>query len=68
VNPLSAKYGPRRIMFVGSSLHVLGLLATSFSTKYWQFLLAQGVVSSLGASALFFTSMSRAFPMPIGLD
>ena len=31
---------------------------TSLSTKYYQFILAQGIVSSLGASAIFYSAMS----------
>ncbi|RPA85254.1 MFS general substrate transporter [Ascobolus immersus RN42] len=46
-------YGTRFLLIFGTTFHILGLLMMSFSTKYYQFLLAQGVCSSLGASALF---------------
>jgi len=51
-------FGPRGLLAVGSVFHVLGLMMTSLSTKYYQFLLAQGVCSALGASAVFFAAMS----------
>jgi len=47
-------FGPRGLLAVGSVLHVLGLMMTSLGTQYYQFLLAQGVCSALGASAIFF--------------
>jgi MFS family permease len=51
-------FGPRGLLAVGSVLHVLGLMMTSLSTQYYQFLLAQGVCSALGASAIFFAAVS----------
>jgi MFS family permease len=51
-------FGPRGLLAAGSVLHVLGLMMTSLSTKYYQILLAQGVCSALGASAIFFAAMS----------
>jgi MFS family permease len=51
-------FGPRGLLAAGTVLHVLGLMMTSLSTKYYQFLLAQGVCSALGASAIFFAAMS----------
>ena len=51
-------YGPRYLLLVGSVLHVFGLMMASLSTQYYQFLLAQGVCSALGASAVFFAAMS----------
>lgn len=50
-------FGPRGLLAVGSVLHVLGLMMASLGTQYYQFLLAQGVCSALGASAIFFTAM-----------
>ncbi|KAF2646559.1 MFS general substrate transporter [Massarina eburnea CBS 473.64] len=40
------------LIAVGTGLEVVGLLATSFSTKYWQLLLAQGVCVGLGSGLL----------------
>ncbi len=51
-------FGPRYLLAVGSFFHVFGLMMTSLSTQYYQFLLAQGVCSALGASAVFFSAMS----------
>lgn len=45
-------------------MHVFGLMMTSLSSEYYQFLLAQGICSPLGASAVFFvatTSVSTWF-------
>jgi MFS family permease len=46
-------YGPRWILFGGTLLHVFGLMMASLSTEYYQFILAQGICSPLGASAIF---------------
>lgn len=51
-------YGPRYILLLGTFLHVFGLMMASISTKYYQFLLAQGICSSLGASMIFYPAMS----------
>jgi MFS family permease len=51
-------YGPRWLLFGGTFFHVFGLMMTSLSTKYYQFILAQGIVSALGASAIFYGSLS----------
>lgn len=50
-------HGPRWLLLIGSILHVFGLMMTSLSTKYYQIILSQGVVSGLGASAVFYASM-----------
>lgn len=39
-------------------LHVFGLMMTSLATEYYQFVLAQGICSPLGAGALFYPSMT----------
>lgn len=51
-------YGPRYLLLLGTFFHVFGLMMTSLATQYYQFLLAQGVCSSLGASAIFYAAMS----------
>jgi MFS family permease len=51
-------YGPRYLLLAGSFFHVFGLMMASLSTQYYQFFLAQGVVSALGASAVFYPAMS----------
>lgn len=50
-------YGPRKLLFIGSLFHVFGLMMTSLSTEYYQFFLAQGVCSAVGASAVFYSGM-----------
>jgi hypothetical protein len=47
------RHGPRLLIFVGSLLHVFGLMMASLGTKYYQLLLAQGVCSALGVSMIF---------------
>ncbi|KAJ5088766.1 MFS transporter asaE [Penicillium angulare] len=51
-------YGPRWILLGGTLLHVFGLMMTSLSTEYYQFILAQGICSPLGASAIFNASVN----------
>lgn len=51
-------YGPRYVLLGGSFFHVFGLMMTSLSTQYYQFLLAQGIVSALGACAVFYAAMN----------
>lgn len=47
-----AGYFPR-LLWTGTALMVLGTLATSFCTQYWQFILAQALCVGLGAGCLF---------------
>lgn len=47
------KYGPRYLLLVGTLMHVFGIMMASISTQYWQILLAQGVCSGIGVSAVF---------------
>ncbi|RMZ88086.1 hypothetical protein DV736_g4682, partial [Chaetothyriales sp. CBS 134916] len=67
-------YGPRYLLICGTFLHVFGLMMTSISTKYWHFILSQGLCSALGASMIFYPAMSavvtwffkkRAFAMGV---
>lgn len=56
-NPFTGRlydvYGPRVLVLVGTVLEVLGLITTSFATRYYQILLAQGLCTALGMSALY---------------
>ncbi|KAI9726857.1 MAG: hypothetical protein M1834_001481 [Cirrosporium novae-zelandiae] len=60
VGKIFDNYGPRYLLLTGSFLHVFGLMMTSLSTKYYQFILAQGICSPLGASMIFYPGMSSA--------
>ncbi|KAJ5574608.1 monocarboxylate permease [Penicillium hetheringtonii] len=51
-------YGPRWILLAGTFLHVFGLMMASLSTEYYQFILAQGICSPIGASAIFNASIN----------
>ncbi|CAG8026500.1 unnamed protein product [Penicillium olsonii] len=51
-------YGPKWLLLVGTFLHVFGLMMTSISTEYYQFFLAQGICSPLGASFVFSSALS----------
>jgi MFS family permease len=51
-------YGTRYLLLGGTFFHIFGLMMTSLSTEYYQLLLAQGVCSSLGASAVFYSATS----------
>ena len=58
VGKLFDNYGPRYLLLGGSFLHVFGLMMTSLSTEYYQFILAQGICSPIGSSAVFYAAMS----------
>ncbi|PYH91535.1 MFS general substrate transporter [Aspergillus ellipticus CBS 707.79] len=58
VGILFDNFGPRYILLAGTLLHVLGIMMTSISTEYYQFLLAQGICSPIGTSALFHASIN----------
>ncbi|RYP66709.1 hypothetical protein DL771_007642 [Monosporascus sp. 5C6A] len=51
-------YGPRWLLLGGTIVYIFGLMMTSLSTEYYQIILSQGIVSSLGSSAVFNASMS----------
>ncbi|KAH8667743.1 major facilitator superfamily domain-containing protein [Ilyonectria robusta] len=47
------RYGPRHLILAGTFLHVFGIMMTSLGKEYYQIMLAQGVCSALGVSAIF---------------
>lgn len=51
-------YGPRPLLVVGTLVYVFGLMMTSLSSEYYQFILAQSVVASIGSSAAFNASLA----------
>ena len=51
-------YGPRYLLSIGGFLHVFGLMMTSISKKYYQFLLGQAICSAIGASMIFYPAFT----------
>lgn len=51
-------YGGRWLLIGGTVVYVFGLMMTSLSSQYYQFILAQGIVGSLGSSAAFNAAMT----------
>ncbi|GIJ88142.1 hypothetical protein Asppvi_007059 [Aspergillus pseudoviridinutans] len=54
------RYGPRLLLLIGSIMHVFGIMMASLGKDYYQILLAQGLCSGLGASAIFSPSITCA--------
>ncbi|KAI9892674.1 MAG: hypothetical protein M1814_001368 [Vezdaea aestivalis] len=50
--------GPRVLLIGGTFLHIFGIMMTSICKEYYQFILAQGICSPIGASALFYAAMT----------
>src|SRR5207248_8651202 len=59
------RLGPRRLLLLGGSLLVLGVLASAFITALWQVVLLYGIVMTIGANCLglvvFVPLLSRHF-------
>ncbi|CAH0019190.1 unnamed protein product [Clonostachys rhizophaga] len=51
-------YGPAWLLRIGAVTYVFGLMMTSLANDYYQFFLAQAIVSSLGSSAIFNACMT----------
>ncbi len=51
-------YGPRYLLIIRTLVYVFGLMMLSLSTEYYQILLSQGIVSSIGMSAVFNSAMN----------
>ncbi|KAI0823271.1 MFS general substrate transporter [Trametes gibbosa] len=51
-------YGPRRILIPGTLILVFGTMMTSIATKYYQYILAQGVLVAVGIGAVFYPSLA----------
>ncbi|KPI37057.1 Riboflavin transporter MCH5 [Cyphellophora attinorum] len=58
VGPLGDKHGPKALLIGGTLLHSFGLFMASLATKYYQFILSQGVCSAIGTSMLLYPSIS----------
>ncbi|KAI1818012.1 MFS general substrate transporter [Poronia punctata] len=50
---LSDRLGPRALLVLGTALHVGGLLGLAQSKNYAEIFLTQGIVSAVGAGAIF---------------
>ncbi|KAM0277433.1 hypothetical protein ACHAQH_005797 [Verticillium albo-atrum] len=51
-------YGPRPLLIGGTLVYVFGLMMTSLATEYYQFILGQSLVASIGSSAAFNASLA----------
>ncbi|KAJ7069261.1 major facilitator superfamily domain-containing protein [Mycena amicta] len=51
-------YGPRWLMIFGTILYVFSIMMTSISTRYYHYLLSQGLLFGLGVGMLFYPSLS----------
>ncbi|KAF2202891.1 MFS general substrate transporter [Delitschia confertaspora ATCC 74209] len=51
-------HGPRYLLLFGTFMHVFGLMMTSLCSKYYQFILAQGICSPLGLNCIFTAATS----------
>ncbi|KAJ9384855.1 hypothetical protein DTO063F5_4553 [Paecilomyces variotii] len=58
IGPLYDSYGARPLVIPGSLVYVLSLMFTSISTKYYQLMLAQGVMFGIGNAMLFYPTIS----------
>jgi len=65
VGTLVDRLGPRRLLLLGGSLLVLGLLGSAFISALWQIILLYGIVMTFGANCLglvvFVPLLSRHF-------
>ncbi|KAI8147417.1 major facilitator superfamily domain-containing protein [Fennellomyces sp. T-0311] len=55
---ISARYGVRAVLILGSFLGVLGLEMAGFTTQIWHLYLTQGVLFGSGASFMYVAAMS----------
>lgn len=46
------EFGPRVLMLVGTLIYVTSIMATSFATQYYQYVLSQGILFGLGVGML----------------
>lgn len=52
IGPAFDKWGARKLMLSGTFLCLVSLIACSFATKFYQLLLAQGLLFGLGSALL----------------
>lgn len=58
IGPIFDAKGPRYLVFAGSVLIVVMMIAIGFCTQYWHFMLVIGVAGGLGASLIFTPAIS----------
>ncbi|KAE8308544.1 major facilitator superfamily domain-containing protein [Aspergillus transmontanensis] len=58
VGRLYDNFGPRYLLLIGAFLHVFGLMMTSISSQYYQFILAQAICSPIGAGMVMYPCFS----------
>ncbi|KAH9887037.1 MFS general substrate transporter [Cubamyces lactineus] len=51
-------YGPRIIMALGTALYVASIMLTSVAVTYYDYILAQGILSGLGVGMLFYPPLA----------
>jgi len=51
-------YGPRPLIALGTVVYVFSLMMTSLASKYYQFMLAQGILFGVAVGLLFYPSLS----------
>jgi MFS family permease len=65
VGGLVDRLGPRRLLFLGGSLLLVGLLGSAFISALWQIILLYGIIMTIGANCLglvvFVPLLSRYF-------
>ena len=65
VGGLVDRLGPRRLLFLGGSLLLLGLFGSAFISALWQIVLLYGIIMTIGANCLglvvFVPLLSRYF-------
>lgn len=47
------RYGATRLVVPGTLIHVLSLMLTSLATKYYQLMLAQGIMFGIGNALMY---------------
>ncbi|KAB8070000.1 putative MFS monocarboxylate transporter [Aspergillus leporis] len=58
IGPIFDAKGPRFLVFAGSVLVVVQMIALGFCTQYWHFMLVIGVTGGVGASLIFTPAIS----------
>ncbi|PQE15032.1 monocarboxylate permease protein [Rutstroemia sp. NJR-2017a BVV2] len=61
-------YGPRYLLLGDPFVHIFGVMMIAICKTYYQYLLAQGICSALGASAIFYAPISVTSERIFGLD